>query len=303
MFGCKVHGTCTLANRAPGVRGCCKECTHYNSAPFTTLVNYAPVGKRHLVYYVLPVSQNGVWQRGIDQLRLRWNLFTGRKVVVVAKGGPVRERTDATENVGRRSITARPLDAVDTVRRFLPAGCEVLVVDNDALRWELAGWDVAWPSLFRTAGDDDAVFYGHAKGSTRKVSSPCQIWADLLYRIGLDHWSVVESVLSTRPLVGAMLRKGKHFPKPNEFSRWHYAGNFWWSRIGPLKERLEKYSRYLVNGHSAEAWLGMAFDVSDAGSIFTSDRPTGYLYSPGEVTTAVSEYSKWLTAHVPETYC
>lgn len=315
VYECKVYGECQPVTKVNDL-ACCRLCTTYaerdregtngssNRSPITTHAEYVhneAITTRHLVYHILPVSANGVWRRGIDQLRLRWNLFNGRKIFTVATGGPVRERVDNNERIPKFGRTL-PLDSVSTVSRYLPKGSEVIEVPNDIARWELSGWDVVWPQLFTTAQPSDVVFYGHAKGSTRKVESPCQVWADLLYRICLDHWTVTSDVLATRPLAGGLVKFGKFFPPPNQQSMWHYPGNFWWARAGVLRERLEHYARYLVSGHSAEAWVGMAYGYGEAGSIFSPKKQLGFLYSPSEITEAVASYSKWLDTHVPETY-
>lgn len=257
------------------------------------------IGKRHLVYHILPVSGNGVWRKGIDQLRSRWNLFTGRKIFSVATGGISTERVDKTEGINMKGRKL-PLDHPGIVKNYLPSDAELHVVNNDIHRWELAGWDVTWPNLFETAAENDVVWYGHAKGSTRKVESPCQVWADLLYRITLDHWSVTEKILKSYPLAGALRRLGKHFPPPNHESHWHYAGNFWWAKIDVLKQKMKEFSHTLINGHSAEAWFGSAYHPKDAGDIFSIPQQAGFLYMPKEVTHVSSAYSNWLATHIPE---
>lgn len=298
---CDIFEKCTRLPNKAGVASC-STCGEYRATPpdGTSLSgNYNPVEKRHLLYHILPVSGNGVWRKGIDQLRFRWGLFTGRKVVCIATGERVRERVDRTEGV---SLAPRvlPLDSPHRVREYLPPDCEVITVPNDPIRWELATWDAAWPLIFGGAGPDDAVFYAHTKGSTRKVESPCHTWADIMYRSLLDHWSVVERVLRTRPLAGSLVRYGAFFPPPNHTSRWHYAGNFWWARTAPLELRLGTHRGHLHNGHSSEAWLGTAFDQGDAGVVFTPRDEPGFLYSPTEITRVAAAYSEWLGTHPPE---
>jgi len=243
---------CPCAGCGPGCRG-------YQQAPQW-------LGRRHLVYHVLPVAGNGVWQRGADQLRLRWGLFTGRKVVAVATGESVQLQAPDGRTV--------PLDTVEAVRRRLPADAEVLAVPNDPGRWELSSWPLLWSAVLDGADPADVVLYAHAKGVTRPtrisldryVGTP-QLWAEALYRLALDHWPAVEAeFLRGRAVVGPLLKPGYGFAgRPGlERSAWHFSGNFWWAKVGGFRwPRIP----VPVDPWGTEAWVGMAYAQHEAGQV------------------------------------
>lgn len=252
---------------------------------------YGAIGKRHLVYHVLPVQGNGVWRRCVRELVLRWNLFTGRKIVSVATGGVVRERVDRVEKVSG-TVRTLSVESVDAVRAALPDDAEVFEVPNDPVTWERASWSGLWERVLVTAGDDDAILYAHAKGVTRKLTSTCHFWTDLLYSLALDHWDATESLLKRYPVVGSLLKSGAYFPPPLHTSQFHYHGNVWWVRAGVVRERLP-LRPLEPHGWASEAWVGTAFHRSEAGVLFNPNPQVNYLYSPQEADRVSSQYDKW----------
>jgi len=259
---------------------------------------YGPVGKRHLIYHILPVSGNGVWRKGVDQLRMRWSLFTGKKIVTVATGGHVQERVDNSERVG--SSTRRlSIETIDVVKRYLPADTDVIEVHNDPNTWELVSWPLLWNQVLDEINSDDAVLYAHAKGVTRKVTSPCHLWTDLLYTLSLDHWGVVEKLFNNnRLVVGSLLKMGPYFGGVLSGSRWHYSGNFWWTRAGAIRERLESVP-VPIDRWATEAWIGIAFSLHEAGVIFSPPYGVNHLYSPIEMQKLMVYYDRWLALNPP----
>src|SRR6185437_13066542 len=205
---------------------------------------FGSVKRRHLLYHLLPVAGNGVWQRGIDQLRLRWDLFTGRRIVAIMTGPPIKTQ-------GSNPRLAE-LDSPSVVRSYLPSNCEVIEVQNDPSRWEAASWPHLWSHILHDSDAEDAVLYCHAKGVTRpaiiahEFGGTAQNWANLLYTLNLDYWPLVEAQLRRHPIVGAF-RKGGHFFQAAGLtsagmaaSAWHYSGNFWWVRAGDFRHRWPK---------------------------------------------------------------
>lgn len=308
VFGCRVHGTCTVGKPVPGT-ACCKGCPDfvpgtrqslpYEPVPVAPLPNpvksFPEVGKRHLVYHILPVSGNGVWRRCVRELTLRWGLFTGRKIVSVATGPPVRERVDKVEKVSGPPRTLA-VESVNAVRRSLPSDAEVFEVPNDPVTWERASWFGLWDRVLGTADDTDAVLYAHAKGVTRKLTSTCHFWSGLLYALALDHWDTTARLLTRYPVVGSLLKTGSYFPPPLHTSRFHYHGNVWWVRAGVARNRLA-IRPLEPHGWASEAWVGSAFHRTEAGVMFDPTPQVNYLYSPQEADRVAGLYDRWCVSN------
>ncbi len=259
--------------------------------------DYGSPPARHLLFHLLPVSGNGVWQNAINQLRLRWKLFTGRKIISIATGGSVSERIDGTERVPG-GIRRLKLDSVETVRRSLPSECELIEVENDPVLWEGASWPRLWDALASDSDPADTVLYAHAKGVTRKLTSPCHKWTDILHQTSLDYPNLVDEILQTKPVCGSLPKWGPFFGGILINSRWHYSGNFWWARVGVVLEKIRDIPLPL-NAWAAEAWIGAAFHKDEAGAVFES-RLITHLYKPEELDRVCEDFSKWQLSHLKD---
>jgi hypothetical protein len=252
--------------------GACKTCPdHEPDDP----VCFGPVGARYLAFHLLPVKGNGNWQRSIDQLRLRWGLFTGIKVVAIATGS-----------------AGLPLDSPDEVRDYLPSGCEVIEVPNNPDLREVVSWIPLWERILGSASDEDAVLYAHGKAVTRPVDpgNSCQWWASLAYSLHLDHWPLVATQLARYPITGAFKKVGMMFPGTS----WHYSGTFYWVRVGDFRSR--QWQRIQQAWFGTEAWPGVAYDPTEAGCIFLDDSAELMdLYDPILWNTTIRpRYAEWL---------
>lgn len=310
VLSCKVYGKCTVAKQQDDL-ACCKSCNSYVASlpilPYGLPTppkpigykEYEPIEKRHLLFHLLPVAGNGVWQKAIANLKSRWSLFTGKKFISIAQGGLVQERIDPAEKVpsGVRNLT---LDSVETVKSLLPKDTEVIVVQNDPNFWEGSSWYRLWDSLYSVANPNDVVLYAHGKGVTRKLTSPCHQWTDLLYTLSLNYWSLTEKVLNKKPICGSLPKWGPFFGGMLSNSRWHYSGNFWWARC---KEVLDKVKSIPLppNQWSSEAWIGSAFHSIDAGILFESPLII-HLYHPHELDNVMRDYAKWSNYNLPDNY-
>jgi hypothetical protein len=267
------HGRVTQARE-------CETCSDYEAdSPHA----FGSIAKRHLVYHILPIAGNGSWQRGVDQLRLRWGLFTGSKIAAVMTG----------------FAGARQLDSPDDVRDYLPCDCEVIEIANNPALREVASWVPLWERVLAVAGDEDAILYAHAKAVTRQVDpgNSCQWWASLMYSLHLDHWSLVADQLVRYPITGAFKKVGHGFGGSR--SAWHYSGTFFWVRAGDVQSRPWRGIDQLWFG--AEAWPGTAYPSDEAGNLFLDGRvPQLDLYSPGFWDRVVRpRYSEWLSQNPP----
>lgn len=303
VCGCKGCGPGCRGYRAGTAAGDDDDATPTGPAPAAgtlpvgnavLLPRFPPVRRRHLAYFLLPVAGNGVWRRGVDQLRRRWGLFDGRKVVAVATGGAVKE-----QQTGR----VLGLDPPADVRAYLPPDADVVEVPNDPGRWELAGWPALWDRVLAGADDADAVLYCHAKGVTRPADATAHRWAELLYTLALDHWPLAADLLTRHPIAGPVKKVGHFFLEPRPHapamarSAWHYSGNFWWARAGAVRAALAAVP-VPTDPWGTEAWPGIAFGVAAGGSIFAPAAPAD-LYRPADMQRCEAEYRDWLAAHPP----
>ena len=69
---CEIHGTCTTGRAFEGT-ACCATCNDKRRA-----------WTRHLIYFVYPVAGSGLWQRNLDQLFQRIDLFNGTRTIAIS---------------------------------------------------------------------------------------------------------------------------------------------------------------------------------------------------------------------------
>lgn len=270
-------------------QGCGPQCPGYTVGGKESEkdTKYGPVGRRHLVYHVLPVAGNGVWQAGVDRLKARWDLFTGRKVISIMTGDTVKAQSKHKEELR--------LDRPEVVKAQLPADCEVIELPNDPSRWELVSWSQLWYSILGGAKDEDAVLYAHAKGVTRPEKSTPHRWADLLYTLALDYWPEVEKLLRQFPVVGPLKKSGVFAGVLGKVP-FHYSGNFWWVRVGDMRNRVA--TKPPLDPWGTEAWPGKAFRLAEGGNLWS---PVGVfdLYQPPEMDRVEREFRAWQKTHPP----
>lgn len=270
LFSCAVHGTCSLGKPVPGVQTCdgCTDKVLVPAAPRATM------DARHLLYHVYPrAKQPHVWRRGIDQLRMRWSLFTGRKVVAVVTGDGLSPAAD--------------------VREYLPADAEVVEVANDSRLREVATWGPLW-SQFLAGSPRGAVLYAHAKGVTRSddPGNSCHWWSSMLYSLCLDRWDAVAAQLKHYPITGAFKKVGRGFRGSR--SAWHYSGSFFWARLDDFAGR--PWQQIDRQWWGSEAWPGLAYRATEAGCIFHEGRvPSLDLYAPKYWDHVRLQYAAWLS--------
>lgn len=298
-----AHPARPLGPYVCGCKGCGPGCRGYAQSPAIEwpmtrgTQSFAPVAKRHLIYHLLPVKGH-VWRSGVDQLRARWNLFDGRKLVAIATG-PVFT-WDGT------GLTRRyELESAAAVRAYLPRDAEVIEVPNDPKVREVATWSRQWSRALSAAGDNDAILYAHAKGVCRPLGTPAHRWADMLYTLSLDHWPRVAELLARFPIAGSLRRR--NYSSGPSVIPWHYAGTFFWVRAGDMRLRpwqevtADSWLEKIAPGWSNEAWPGTAYHVDESGLIFgelPGDR-RGDPYQPGTWPAIEQEYAKWIASNPP----
>ena len=263
LFDCSLYGKVTVQD--------CLNCVDY-------LHDMASIKKRHLLYYIYPITSNGTWQRNLDQLKARWPLFNGRKIVAVALAS-------------RR--TGHLLDPPEKVQEHL--GCSdvewMLVPGNVGLR-ETVCFKEQWQAL---EGEDrrGVTFYAHAKGVTHPVNAGVTVhsWTDVMYAACLDHWPLIERVLLTHAIAGCFQKHGVFFPR--SCSRWHFSGTFYWCRNDAVFSR--DWQRVDQNPWGNEAWPGLHFTEQESHCLFHPVR--GDLYTMPYWQEVAKEFETWRQDH------
>ena len=237
----------------------------------------APTGpRRHLLYHVMPIRGNGVWQWNLDRLKARLSLFTGGRLVALATD----HRTDTAE----------------AVKAYLGDGVEYLEFANDPGLREVLTF---LPMLERVASyvsPNDYTFYGHAKGVTKAVNRAVSVhpWTNVMYETCLDYWPLVQEVLQRQPVCGSFKKVGRGFASAGG---WHYSGTFFWVRNKELFGRT--WRRIDRTWWGVEAYPGLQFTPEEAGVLFKEGVVKGLnLSRDGYVKgTILPEYEQWKQAH------
>lgn len=94
--------------------------------------------------------------------------------------------------------------------------------------------------------DETIVFYFHTKGVTRSQKKFHQ-WRKILNLYTLKYWRLNINLLKEYDVVGCFLSR---YPK------YHYSGNFWWSRVSYLHKLPRCGDKYL----SPEMWIGQLYE-------------------------------------------
>lgn len=233
---------------------------------------------RHLLYFVYPVLNNGVWQRNLDQLKKRLHLFNGQRWVAIASPSK-RDEVAA----------ARP------VIEYLGVGAAnyMLMAHPQRRLGEVLAFTSLWEQLRKHNGPRDVTFYGHTKGATKPVDNTISVhkWGDLMYAANLDHWDDVARLLETHCTVGAFKKKG-WWRGDDRFVRWHYHGTFYWVRNKEVFERNWRSVQPHYGG--TEMWPGIMFDNKESACIFYgSDNEDFSMYSVPEAARAEGCLKLW----------
>lgn len=215
------------------VNGKCLDCGCVGRWKSWLATERCPLGKwedpchwRHLIYHVYPLkSGQSAWEWNLDQLRSRWHLFNGRRVVAVA--------------VDRDTCSLR------TVQDYLgKSDVEWLCLANDPQLGEVTSHDLLMDAI-RTIQPGHAVFRAHAKGVSKPDSRGDRLWAQTMYEVCLDYLPLVREELKSHPMVGAF-GTSDHFP-----------GTFWWFRADQVFS--QPYQAPSPHFFGVEYWPGKLY--------------------------------------------
>lgn len=194
--------------------------------------------RRNLIFYCYPI-RGSVWFWHIPRLIERLPVFNGRRLVVIS----VDDRTEDPDTV---------------VRAFSPLGAETLIRRNDPKLAETAHFIEAL-SMVESRRDDEATFYAHAKGVTRKWAEIGAVlgWSGFMYDANLSRPELVDRKLEAFSMVGCL--KWKHSDRDR--MGWSYAGTFFWARHSALFSR--DWRRIDSSNYGVEDYPGLQFPVKD----------------------------------------
>ena len=205
---------------------------------------------RHLIYHIYPLDTSAgrrCWQWHLRQVNRYADRFDGQRLFAVVGGPGLAPAADVV-----------PL---------LPPRSTLLALPNHTELGETYTLPLLLGRTY-TVDPADTVFFAHAKGVTR-VDHPWEAttrwWSLAMYRYLLDGRAATD-LLERAPAVGWLKHEGRPTTFP-EWSRWHYAGTFWWCRAAALFGR--DWWSVLPVRFGAEAYLSRFFPTEQAASAFT----------------------------------
>lgn len=240
LLKCHIHGTCTPVTAIPGTACCaiCRERTPAAAYPAPTV--------RHLLYHVAPFRGNGNWQRCVQQLLRRIELFNGHRVVAIA-------------------THPRRMDRPGEVRALFAGKVhEFIELPNDPDLREVATFEALFERV-ENVNPAHATLWCHAKGVTHPEGHPTHRWTQMLEETYLDYWPWVAELLTRHPVAGSFLKHGPCWMGASR-SDWHYSGSWFWFRHDALFSRQWREIDRFWSG--IEPYPSLHFSFRQAGKIF-----------------------------------
>jgi hypothetical protein len=230
---------------------------------------------RHLLYHIWPRKTHaGTWQRNLDQLKIRWPLFTGKRVIAVATSGD-----------------SHPFEAVQEYMHGYE--CEWIQVENKPELREVATFAELFGSVENLPG---YTFYGQAKGVTKPINPGVSIhaWTTTMYEILLDYWPLVEEALKTHCTAG-IFKKSVDGAFDGSRSTWHYSGSFCWFKNAELWRRNWRAIEQVWFG--IESYPSMIFSREEAACLFYESTKQFDLYRLHNWQRVETELKQWRKDH------
>jgi hypothetical protein len=221
---------------------------------------------RNLLFYLYPKAHTP-WRWHVDKLLEHKEVWNGRRIVVVAGANATEAMDDVAE-------VLEPLDA------------EILLRDNDAALYEARHFI---EPLGRLASEDpdEATFYAHSKGTTRKGRELANVtmWSKAMYDLNLARIDVVDEMLKKYGTVGAF--RMQH--EDHGGSDWHYSGTFFWLKHVALFSG--NWTSFHDDRYAVEGYPGRHFRLEESYDLCPEKYTPGQLYSEGITDTALA---RWL---------
>lgn len=231
---------------------------------------------RHLLFHIWPKkSSQGTWQRNLDQLKQRWSMFNGKRIIAIATDG-----------------ASYPADAVKEYMRGYD--CEWVEVENDATLREVKTFE---PMFEQLEGLPGYIFYAQAKGVTKPINRGVSVhaWTAAMYELLLDFWPLVEESFKAHHVVGVFKKNVLGAFGVQSPSRWHYSGSFAWIKNSELWSRNWRGIERVWFG--IETYPSMIFNTEEAGCLFHCKNSQFNLYSMREWARVDAELALWREAN------
>lgn len=222
---------------------------------------------RNLIFYCYPI-QGTVWPWHIERLVRHRDAWNGRRIAMVS----LDQQTEK-ESVVRD--------------RLAPAGVEVVVRKNHPTLHETAHFVEAL-SMLESPKEDEATFYCHAKGVTRKepMLSRIRTWIEAMYVLNLTHPLAIDKLLEKYATVGCFRQNLVHAGAP-----WCFAGTFFWLKHSEIFKR--NWRDINPEKYGVEGYPGRHMRFGESYGLTKDNISPGSLYE-GSVTQALTE--EWLSA-------
>lgn len=222
---------------------------------------------RNLAYHVYPKSNTPALVNNLIQIRRRWDLFNGRRIISVATGPG--------------------LLPVDRIIELLGTDAEYFERPNDPRLRDTASFRPML-EILRDLNPNQATFYAHTKGTAElhNGDQPRQLaiarWRNRMYHELLDNWPAVAHELQTHAACGIykvdVSQLGPnlvHTPCGLPWKNFLYAGTFFWFRHDCIF-RNPQWSAIPDDPYANEAWLGSLLRSDQAATIYQVWEPTHF---------------------------
>lgn len=223
--------------------------------------------RRNLLYHCCPLRANDLWERNLDQLLERIDVFDGAIHVAVSTGDD--SRLHPVRAVQDRFRRARQL-----------AGIHFVPIRNDRRLREVASFRELIGRV-ETRDPTQATFYAHTKGNATNDDVRGAIyWRNMMYHKLLDGWERCMELLRDAPAVGCnKMVWGENqrppYPTALRHGRWMFAGTFFWFRNASVYAH-PRWNEVPSDRYGAEAWLSGMFEPDECTSVFQPWREDKY---------------------------
>lgn len=223
---------------------------------------------RNLLFHMYP-KKGSIWPWHVERLLEYKDAWNGRKIVTIALD---------KESEGQKTVQ----DAI------APLGAEIFIGDNDPLLGETKFF-IERLGLLESLNPDEATFYAHSKGVTRRkgLLAASKAWTKAMYTLNLESIQAVESALYRHGMVGCFRHAIKH---GGSFRC--YAGTFFWIRHRNLfSKNWRKIRRNSIYG--VEGYPGLHFRWEELGAFTPDNLSPQWLYGGGVTDELILKWKKY----------
>jgi hypothetical protein len=214
---------------------------------------YLPIRRRNLLYHICPHPANDVWRKNVGQILRHWEVFNGRKLLVIATG----------PNLLAPEVVQEAIDKPDA---------EYILLCNEPRLREVVGLRHLLAEI-QSTDSREASFFAHTKGNTtRGPQDGVSRWRNMMYAHLLGRVGECMEQLKTHAAVGTTkmtFRRpgGFRYPSGLRNGQWMFAGTFFWFRHDSIFTH-PGWRNVPVDRYGAESWLGGLLPPGQGFSMF-----------------------------------